>query len=211
MKSIVIRNKKSGEVAIVMNETRVHKSGHVLGSKGFTDEDGAFTATFNETTDVFIGHTTQNGKIQPTPTVFHKSEWECIVRPGDDTIGLHIPRKTNLDPEYVSESLREGLELAKKFYPEFSPKFIVCTSWLLSPAIVDILGADAKLSKFNERFLKHPLLDTSGAASLGYVWPGNHGPIENYEENTSLQRGIKKMMLEDKHILCFAGIITDKL
>ena len=59
------------------------------------------------------------------------------------------------------------------------------------------------------RFLKHPLLDASGAASLGYVWPGNNGPVENYEENTTLQRGIKKMMLEDEHILCFSGIITE--
>ena len=182
MQSIVLRNKVTGEYAIVMNETKAHASGHILGSKGYENADGSFTTAFSETMEVFVGHTTANGKIQSTPTVFKKSEWECIVRPGDDVVSLHIPRNTNLDPEHVSECLKEGLELTKKYYPELSPKYIVCFSWLLSPALVDILGPDAKLSKFNMRFLKHPLLDPSGAASLGYVWPGNNGPVENYEE-----------------------------
>ncbi len=211
MTSIVIRNKNTGEVVILMNDTKAHASGHILGSKGYDDEEGSFNVTFSETADAFIGYTTVNGKIQPTSQIYYKNEWECIVRPGDDTVGLHIPRKTNLDPEYVGECLREGLELTKKFYPEFSPKFIICSSWLLSPSLVDILGPDAKLSKFNMRFLKYPRCDTSGAACLGYVWPGNHGPVESYEEDTTLQRGIKKMMMRGEYILSFAGIILGEL
>lgn len=210
MKSVVLRNKQTGEAVIVMNETKVHKSGLILGSKGATDTEGSFTATFTETADAFVGHKA-NGRIDSAPTVFRKSEWECILRPGDDTVGLHIPRKTNLDPEYVSESLREGLELTKKYYPEFSPKFIICASWLMCPTLVDILGPDAKLSKFTSRFLKHPLADAGGAGCLGYVWPGNHGPVEDYEENTTLQRGIKKLMLDGGAILGFEGVIVDEL
>lgn len=211
MKSMVIRNKNTGEFAILVNETKVHKSGRVLGSKGCESDEDSFTATFTETADAFIGHCTVNGKIQRTSKIYHKTEWESALRPGDDTVGLHIPRKTNLDPEYVSESLREGLELTKKYYPEFSPKFIICGSWLLCPELVDILGPDAKLSKFNMRFLKYPLCDTSGAGCLGYVWPGNPGPVENYEEDTTLQRGIKKMMLNGEYVLSCAGLITEVL
>lgn len=211
IQALVLKNKESGEHEMIMLETKAHKSGLIFGSAGCEDEEGSFVTTFVETADVYVAHRAVNGRIQPKATVFPKSEWECVLRPGDDTVGLHIPRKTNLDHEYVGESLKEGLELTKKYYPEFSPKYIICSSWLMEPAIVDILGPDAKLSKFTSRFLKYPRKDTSGAGCLGYVWPGNHGPVESYEENTSLQRGIKQRMLDGGHVLAFSGVIVDKL
>lgn len=207
--SMLLKNKITGEHTFVMVSGKFHKSGLVLGSAGCTDEDGSFDAEFNEYTDMFFGHRVVNGRVQPTRERFDKSEWQAVLRPGDDIVSLHIPRNTNLSPDYVTESLKEGFALIKKLYPELSPKFIVCYSWLMHPAIVDILGPEAKLSKFMQRFTVHPLFDPTGAGCLGYVWPGEHCPPEEYSEKTSLQRGIKKRLLNGEHILAFAGVITE--
>jgi hypothetical protein len=206
--TIVIKNKLTGEHLPIMIRGTFHKSGLVLGSAGCKDEEDSFEAEFSETVEVFIGHPAINGRVQPRLQCFKKTEWECVLRPGDNVVSLHIPRKTNLDPEFVSESLKEGLELTKKYYPEASPKYIVCHSWLLDPTISYLLGENAKLSKFISRFVSYPFLD-QGRGCLGYVWPGNKGAVEGYEENTSLQRGIKKLMLDGGFILGHGGVIAD--
>ena len=209
--SMVLKNKKTAEHVIVMINGRFAKNGLILGSAGVQDEKGAFGAEFNEFPDCFFGHRSTNGRVQPTLEKFEKTEWKAVLRPGDDVVALHIPRNTNLDPDYVSESFEEGLALAKKFYPELSPKCIVCHSWLMDPMLADILGPDAKLSKFTTRFMKHPTMDASGAGCLGYVWPGEKAPVETYSEKTTLQRGIKKLMLEGDFIRNTTGVITNDL
>ena len=209
--SMVLKNKKTAEHVIVMINGRFAKNGLILGSAGVQDEKGAFGAEFNEFPDCFFGHRSTNGRVQPTLEKFEKTEWKAVLRPGDDVVALHIPRNTNLDPDYVSESFEEGLALAKKFYPELSPKCIVCHSWLMDPMLAYILGPDAKLSKFTTRFMKHPTMDASGAGCLGYVWPGEKAPVETYSEKTTLQRGIKKLMLEGDFIRNTTGVITNDL
>ena len=207
--SMLLKNKITGEHTFVMVTGKFHKSGLILGSAGCTDEEGSFDAEFNEYTDMFFGHRVVNGRVQAKRERFDKSEWQAVLRPGDDIVSLHIPRNTNLDPDHVTESLKDGVALLKKLYPELSPRFIVCYSWLMEPKIVDILGPDAKLSRFAQRFTVHPHFDPRGAGCLGFVWPGEKCPPEEYSEKTSLQRGIKKHLLNGEYILEHVGVITE--
>ena len=209
--TVVLKNTNTSEYAIVMTTGTFNKDGLIVGSCGLSDEEGSFNADFLETTDMIFGHRSKGGKAQPTLEKFPKSEWKVVLRPGEDVVGLHIPRNTNLDPAYVAESFREGFELVKKLYPEISPKFLTCNSWLMETKLVDILGPDAKLSKFTTKFQKYPLKDTAGAGCLGYVWPGEKCEVSQYSEKTTLQRGIKKLMLEGDFIRTTGGIITDEL
>ncbi|MBE6645847.1 MAG: hypothetical protein E7612_10845 [Ruminococcaceae bacterium] len=209
--SMVLKNKKTDERVIVMTGGVFHKDGLFLGSAGITDEEGSFEAEFNEYTDMIFAHPVKCGRVQPNVQKYDKSEWKVVLRKGDDVVSLHIPRNTNLDPDYVSESFKEGCELVKKLYPDLSVKCLICNSWLMEPELAKILGPDAKLSKFTTRFEKHPIKDTTGAGCLGYVWPGEKGPIEERSERTTLQRGIKKLMLEGNFIRGTAGIILEDL
>ena len=206
--AIFLRN-KSGEIIPMVYKGRYHESGSVLGSAGCEDETGAFDADFTETDDAFIGRLVHNCRVDKELTTLKKSEWECILREGDRVCNLHIPRSANISPDYVIESMREGLELTKRFYPEFNIKYIVCSSWLLEPKLVEILGEGAKVSSFVNRFLKFPIL-SYGTSCLGYVYPGyQSGPVESFPENTTLQRGIKKLMQEGGYIHGASGLVTE--
>ena len=209
--SLVLKNKKSGEFVIVMIHGRFHKNGLVLGSVGAEEEEGAFGADFSEQIDAFFGHAVKDGRVQPDVRCFLKSDWCAALRPGDEVINLHIPRNTNLDPAYVQESICEGIELSKKHFPELDLKGVICCSWMIDPSIARILGEDAKMTSFANRFEKHPVNDTSGKACMGYVWPGEHCPVEELSERTTLQRGIKKLMLSGDTIRWTQGVMTDTL
>ena len=114
-----------------------------------------------------------------------------------------------MDDAYVEESLREGFNLLKKYYPELSPKCIICHSWLLSPRLDEILSPEKNLVKFMHRFTVHPIKDAEATGAYSYVWPGEAYDVANFSETTSLQRGIKKLSLEGGFIHRFYGVITD--
>ena len=206
---IYLKNRKSGEIIPMMTDGCFHRCGLPLGTAGAEDTDGAFNADFVETPELYIGHVARDGKAERAISRLLRADWECILRPGDDVINLHIPRDVDLSPEYVTESLREGFELSKKYYPELNPKFIVCFSWLLSTQLPQLCGESSKITFFNTRFLKYPFLDR-GTGCLAHVFPGyQNEPVDSYPENTSLQRGIKKIMLDGGYLVAGAGIITE--
>ncbi len=208
--AIILKSKKSGEAYPMMLGGSFHRDGLALGSAGCEDEEGSFTTTFAETPEAFYGHLVKGGRVESSPSVCKKSDWECIVRPGDDVVSLHIPRNTNLDPDYVSESFKEGMELTRKFYPELSPKFLACSSWLMDSTLSKILGPDAKLSKFTDRFIKYPQ-KSAGNECLGYVYPGFKGEAKDYPEDTRLRREIKKLMLNNTYIHWTNAIIPEEM
>ena len=208
--SILLRHKTSGEYRLMMCEGRFHRSGHLLGSIAATDEEGAFHADFEETEEAFAGHLADD-YVLAERTVLPKTEWECVLRSGDDVVSIHIPRKSNLTPEYVEESLREGLALTRSYYPERTFRAIVCTSWLLEPHLPALAGEGTRLAAFNRLFLKHPIRDR-GQAIYTFAFPGCEGmPTESLPEETSLQRNIKTYLLTGKYVYTTAGVITASL
>ncbi|MBR2043096.1 MAG: hypothetical protein IJ946_02015 [Clostridia bacterium] len=206
----VLRNKNSGKIVTVFgNNLPIHKSGIPLRSAGATDEEGSFIASFKETENEYIGHRSDQRYVSRTAEAFSKAEWELIVSPGDDIITLHIFWDSNLTPEAVQEALDEGVEKCKLCYPDKDFKAIRCSSWLMSPDINEILGENSKLSRFSSRFIRFPIV-AGGKLVHGYVFPNQKCPPEDYVATTTLQKGVKKLLLEGKYIYETAGIIPLK-
>jgi len=207
--AIYLKNKKTGDVYPMMTSGKFHKSGLVLGSEGALETEESFDAEFKEYPDLFVGHLAVDGKVESKLSMLKRSEWECILRSGEDVLSLHIPRSADLTPNYVTRCIKEGIELTKKHYPELNPKFVVCYSWLLDPQLEKILDKDSKIASFTRRFNKHPINDPS-LCCLGYIFPGQQSaPVATFPEDTTLQRGAKRLMLEGGFIRGTAGIITE--
>lgn len=204
--SLVLRNKKSSEHRILMIDRTCHKSGHILGTAGFEDEAGSFITPLVETESEWRGHTIENHLIREQADVFPKSEWEIAIKPGDDVIGLHIPRGVNFTPEAIDQSLAEGLGIAKERYPEWKPVAFECTSWMMSPTLNEVLGDKAKISRFSARFLRFPIKNM-GMDIFGYVFPKDCTDFEKFPETTSLQRALKAKYLKGERAFAYTGII----
>ncbi|MBR7165449.1 MAG: hypothetical protein IKD18_04135 [Clostridia bacterium] len=205
--AFVLKNKKSGALLPVFgNEISIHKSGIPLGSNGAEEEEGSFIARFEETKTEYVGNPSRNILVEQKRERFSKEEWELVYQPGDHDLSVHIPRNTDFSPEAVSRSLTEALELTKRCYPEWEPKAFYCCSWLLSPILQDILGTESKISSFALRYTRYPR-KSEGKSPMSYVYPLGVKSYEELPENTSLQRGLKKVYLNGDFVYDTSGVI----
>lgn len=207
--AMMLKNKKSDEYQIMMVEGTFHKSGRVLGSAGAEDSEGSFEADFRETDDAFIGHKVINGRVSSKTEELKKEEWECVLRPGDEVLAVHIPGGTDLSPEFFTQSFKEGFEIALRRFPERDPKFLVCFSWLMDQTIAALVEG-SKLAGFGNAFIKYPLL-SGGREVRSWVFPDPSVEDLYLPEGTSLQRKLKALFLAGGHVYYTAGVCTKVL
>jgi len=121
--------------------------------------------------------------------------------PKDGDLWVHIPS----DAVMTKEALRSSYDFAKAFFTEQGIPFseIVCSTWLLSPALRDILPPDSRILNFQNDY---EILEVIPKNNYFMRWVFNKeygqdaGDLTKLPENTSLQRGVKKLLLEGKTV-----------
>lgn len=206
--AMLLTNKSTNENVIMMRENSFHRSGLVLGSVGAEDKEGSFDADFLESDEAFCGHLVLNGKVSPQKTICKKSEWDCVLKPGDMALAVHIPKDADVSHEAVLRSFNASFKVARDLFPEHNPKYIVCYSWLLDPTLEDLMGSESRLVGFGNEFLKFPVM-SNGTEYKHFVFRGYEGATETLPEDTSLRRKIKKHLLSDKYIYYTAGVYIE--
>ena len=133
-------------------------------------------------------------------------EYELTTLDGVPAVSLHIPTDADLRPEVLLPSLKEGLSQLYRLFPEYRDKTVYCHTWLLSPLLKDILPEGSNILRFQELFDITP--DTvPGNDVLLWVFKNPRLPKEDYPENTSLQRRLKRFFLEGGQFLEGKGIL----
>ena len=127
-------------------------------------------------------------------------EYELTSLEGEAIVSLHIPTDADLRPEILRPSLREGLAQLHRFFPETAGQRVYCHSWLLSPMLRDFLPEGSNILRFQELFDIES--DTvPGRDVLLWVFKNPKLPVEDYPENTSLQRKLKHFFLDGGQFL----------
>ena len=202
---VYLKNKNTGEIKALVYNEMVHRSGNILGSAGFEDEDGSFYGEFIETEDEFVGCVAdENALIQKEKCTFKKSEWELVLKPGDDVIAFHIPKGADLSRENLDKVFKSGTRYIRERYPDRNIKFMTCGSWLLSPELKSLLKPTSNILAFGDRFVRFPMKD-SGMAVFSFVFIGKFDSYNDLPENTSLERALKKHYLDGGFIHSYPG------
>lgn len=119
-------------------------------------------------------------------------------------IKIHIPRNTNLSTECVKDSINKSKEYIKKYYGIDNPRYF-CNSWMLGSTTKDSLNKDSNIYKFIELFdikEEYESLDV-----LRFVFETKNNDYSKLEEKTSLQRSLKKMLLDGRKLYNGIGIL----
>ena len=133
-------------------------------------------------------------------------EYEMTVRHGEPVVSLHIPTDVDLRPEVLRPSILEGLAEFYRLFPEYADKKVYCHSWLLSPMLKDFLPEGSNILAFQELF--DITQDTlPGKDILLWVFKNPRLPMEDYPENTSLQRKLKQFFLDGGQFLEGTGYL----
>lgn len=118
------------------------------------------------------------------------------VAPSADTrgINIHIPSDARLTRENCLTSLRLCGDFLAEHFPDWAGLPYACESWLLSPALPDLLPPESNIIRFQNMF------DLAFARPEAedwreWVFQRNPAPIPDLPETTSLQRAIKAHLL----------------
>lgn len=122
-----------------------------------------------------------------------------------NSIKIHIPADKNLNIDKVIDSLDKASFFIKKYFKKESYRYY-CNSWLLSKQIHNIVDKNSNIYKFYELF------DVTEGESciediLNFVYKSSTKIYNELLEETSLQRDIKKYLLNDNDIKLGKGIL----
>lgn len=75
---------------------------------------------------------------------------------GAESIGLHVPDRTDLSPSAVDASLEAARGELGRLWPSDRPRLATCQSWLLDERLADSVGSTSRLVAFARRFTLVP-------------------------------------------------------
>jgi hypothetical protein len=200
---------ENGEITALALPQRVHRSGHVLGARFCEDEEGAFDADYTETDQAYIGHPLdENGLILKETVALSKNEWKIALQKGDFVASIHLPRNASITKEDTDKFFADTKEFLRKYFPDYDYKAIVCGSWLIDPALKEILKPTSNIIDFQERF-KKVQVKSRGEGVFKFVFnkADMNFNLEELEETTSLQRAVKERYLNGKAIYEVMGYV----
>lgn len=109
----------------------------------------------------------------------------------EPALHVHIPEDGKLVPEQCKEAFRRAGEFFKDSY-----KYYDCLSWLLSPNLKKILDPGSNILRFQEMFrICGTVYQNRQAEERVYGFIADD--YREYPEETGLQRGLKKYLLEN--------------
>lgn len=206
--AVYLKNKEDGTVVAVMAAGTYHRSGmQNLGNPGYEDQEGSFAAQFREDKDNYYGHGVFNSVVDNEEKTFPKSAWDCIAGPGDGCMSIHIPVGADISGETLHKAIDSAYAIVKERYPEYDPKVIFGSSWILDPKLQEFVGPNSKITGLQKAFVTYPQR-CDGKGLFGYVFPKNYTSLEELPEATGLQRKIKKLYLDGGYIYDYAGAIV---
>lgn len=116
---------------------------------------------------------------------------KTVVKKGDTVLSVHIPSDAQLDMESCHSSYRQANEFMKKHYPKIKYNVFYCNTWMLSPNLKDVLPENSKILQFQSDYTLCRLEEDNDAYCL-WVYKKSSLELDDYPENTSLQRNLKK-------------------
>lgn len=130
-------------------------------------------------------------------------EYEFTERDGKKIIFLHIPSDADLSKGKIDAVQ----SFASKFFPEYLFSEIRCDSWLLSPALAQLLPPDSNIIRFQKQF-RVTEWDKNSPAFMDWVYSSRALPYADLPENTLLQKNMKRHLLSGGCVGWACGIFV---
>lgn len=203
---IRVYQNKNGKSAVFADGVSVHRDGMILGSPGYEDTEQSFFADVLETDETVTGHLITDGLIEANNTTLKKEDWTLAFSKNDPVVNIHIPSDGSFDKACVEGSYQRTRDILKNCYPDFPYKAFVCSSWLMSRSLRNLLKPSSNILAFQDKFTLFPY-PAYGTGVFNFVFP-EQGIPDDYNtlpENTSLQRAVKQTYLDGKFIHEFSG------
>lgn len=128
--------------------------------------------------------------------LFRIGELEYEIKPisNKTVIEIHIPSDADFSPFAVDKSLQKSRSFFAEFYPFLVNSEYRCHSWLLDYQLKEMLPESSNIIRFQKRF---DIFDKGEEDTefIEWLFKTKSKNFEDFSENTSLQRNMKKHLL----------------
>lgn len=145
---------------------------------------------------------------QLSMTIFRigELEYEMKINKDNKYISVHIPSDTILKIDKVKESIKESYEFFEKYYPDYHKVDYICSSWLLSSDLVNVLPSTSNILKFKNLFtIKSENYNSTGF--IKWIYKADYTDFNELPEDTTLQRNLKQYLLAGNSISVAYGVL----
>ena len=185
---IVLRQQHTGQtVMLAADGNRYDGRGLALAADAPAD---GWKAICRETPTEFTGHPIRpDGRAEALPVSLTRTDWEVVLRPGDDIIDMHIPPGGGMTPDVCGDSMRQAAEFFPALLPARHFKAIYCNSWIFNPQLEERLPV-SNLAKFMRELYLFPVPgDRFAGMFFVFCRSGiNEAMLPSLPRETSLQR-----------------------
>ena len=159
--------------------------------------------TFSWLCNAFTGDLFHLGRLQ-----FRLEKVLAGVPSGEYGIETHIQQGAPLKVEDCLVSFDMAREFFKKHFPEYSPEYFMCDSWLLNPNLEKI-APESNIAKFMKLWEKIEFPDDKNAQAVERIFGFGVLPcdVKDFEPKTSLQKNAKEFLLSHGDLRMTAGYI----
>ena len=120
-------------------------------------------------------------------------------------LSLHIPSDASLELEACRSSYDKARAFFAAHFPAYARAPVVCESWLLHPALKELLGEGSNIVRFQSLF-DIVRVEEDDISYRAFVFRRTDGNIADYPDNTTLQRRLKEHLLRGGHMGSALGI-----
>lgn len=121
-------------------------------------------------------------------------EYETIEEEGKKIISIHIPSDGVIRQPELRQSYLDARKFFQQYVPEYATADMICNTWMLSPALKELLPVDSNIIRFQKSFVVD-YVDYENNNFMEWVYKRMDIPLEQLPENTTLQRKIKAFIL----------------
>ncbi len=196
---------------LIAVENRWHGPWSALPQDVFVDTLACFTRFVKEHFDSLGVYGFDRGfwtTRQINAKLFRLGELEYeLLREGEKrSIALHIPSDCRLEPGLLNASVERAKAFFASYFLEWKDAPMTCESWLLSPALKELLPPNSRILRFQRAFDLTPCADDAREDVLQWVYrltppQQKNVSLDALPEGTALQKSMKRFLLS-------GGVVT---
>lgn len=139
----------------------------------------------------------ENAELYRMLEIPNEVEKQLIDYGRNREIAIHIPSDADLGESSVAQSIKDFNDFRAKYYPEWKAVNLTSDTWMLMPELKEMLREESNIIAFQNLF-EIDTVDYDATWYMGWIFPGIENIDEFLPEKTTLQRKMKKYLLEGK-------------
>jgi hypothetical protein len=130
------------------------------------------------------------------------------VQGGAPILSVHIPSNAVLTRTALDASYRMARQFFAQFFSDYRYQCVYCSSWLLSPVLKEILKPGSGILEFQSDYeITHA--DMESNSGIVWIFKRKYEDYSQLPEDTSLMRGMKRILLEGGKTGAGTGYVKD--